>query len=358
MPGTRSNPSEEVDNNNNSHDNSVVEDNSSVDSNIINSLLDMDNQKKKRKLPMAKGKTTKKKGPKAGGKKVPNFYPEEDLFLCRAFVNVSENPIKGNNQKTDTFWTSIHEHFAKLYDEETEDKVEGCGGDRTAHSLMNRFQRQIQKNVNTWNGHYKQIKSTPQSGVNEEGYIEQANELFNEIEGKQFKFDKCIPILHQMPKFNPMKKWNSDDEEEDTDDEVPDGEKKRAAVTTINEVSEPMGARLTRPIGTKRAKKMAKELAKGVPVNERSMSIAKLAASTELLASSIALKADNDASIKLAQMYFQLGDQDKARKILDKVDQKMNGDNVATSLAVNASPTSSVSSAMQGAGAVGPTEEV
>ena len=44
-------------------------------------------------------KAKKAKQPKVKAKKKPNWVPTEDTTLCRAYINVSEDPITGVDQK-------------------------------------------------------------------------------------------------------------------------------------------------------------------------------------------------------------------------------------------------------------------
>ena len=56
-------------------------------------------------------------------KRQTNFSKEEDLFLCRAFVNVSQDPIKGNDRKGSTFWADVKIKFDAIFLEEAEDPL-------------------------------------------------------------------------------------------------------------------------------------------------------------------------------------------------------------------------------------------
>ena len=66
------------------------------------------------------------KKPPRGGK----FTVEEDLLLVSAWLNISMDPIAGNQQKHNAFWEKIYEYFKK---EKT-----SCTN-RTANSLMHRW---------------------------------------------------------------------------------------------------------------------------------------------------------------------------------------------------------------------------
>ena len=76
------------------------------------------------KMPPKRKNNTKKKGG-TPAKKAKNGQPDSDekskrrrnwinienVWLCKAFVNVSTDPTKGVGQKAETFWTNIKEVF-------------------------------------------------------------------------------------------------------------------------------------------------------------------------------------------------------------------------------------------------------
>ena len=47
-------------------------------------------------------------------KKGKNYTPTEDVLICRAWINQSENAIKGMDQKGDVFWSSVHQTYMQL----------------------------------------------------------------------------------------------------------------------------------------------------------------------------------------------------------------------------------------------------
>jgi hypothetical protein len=67
------------------------------------------------------------------------FTPEEDVFLCWAYVNVSLDPAVGTDQSTETFWKKVADKFALLYKEESEILFENAPP-RPPASLLTRFQ--------------------------------------------------------------------------------------------------------------------------------------------------------------------------------------------------------------------------
>jgi hypothetical protein len=54
-----------------------------------------------------------KRGPSSLGRpsKASNFVAGEDVALCKAYVNVTLNPIDGVEQKASSFWDHIRRNF-------------------------------------------------------------------------------------------------------------------------------------------------------------------------------------------------------------------------------------------------------
>ena len=185
-------------------------------------------------------------------KKLPNWTVAEDVILARSFVNTSQNPLVGNDQKGSNFWKTVHEKFNFLVD--GDEDIENFGRDQDA--CMNRFQRQISKQVQKWNKYFKQLNEEKPSGTSKDKWPDLATDRFCEEEGYPFKFQGAALVLHAMPKFNPMvdvTELDDDDIEDDDEIEV-SGDTKPAAV---NIIGAPMGAHIKRPIGNKAAKREA-----------------------------------------------------------------------------------------------------
>jgi hypothetical protein len=73
---------------------------------------------------------------------------------CKAYVNVTLNPIDGVGQKPSAFWDHIHRKFCPLLKQDNPFKALP---DRDSESLKNRFQRMIQKKMNVDNKYFKQV---------------------------------------------------------------------------------------------------------------------------------------------------------------------------------------------------------
>ena len=52
-----------------------------------------------------------------------NYTREEDELICKAFVSVTTDPVKGASQKGSTFWQAVHRKFYLPFDEEASMQV-------------------------------------------------------------------------------------------------------------------------------------------------------------------------------------------------------------------------------------------
>jgi hypothetical protein len=191
-----------------------------------------------------------KTGSSSGGRpsKASNFVTVEDGALCKAYVNVTLNPIDGVGQKSSAFWDHIHRKYCVLLKDGNPSKALL---ERDSESLRNGFQRQIQRKMNVYNKYYKQVKECPSSGTIEEELYKIAVQNYRDAEGHAFSFSHCVEVLQQFPKFNPM--VDDVDQSSDVAVEVLDCDKKPAA--SVNKIGTPMGASLKQPPGSKKAMK-------------------------------------------------------------------------------------------------------
>ena len=59
----------------------------------------------------AKNKVQKQKNKKKSTSRKPHFNEIDNVYLCRAYCSVSEDPILGANRKGDTFWNAVSRSF-------------------------------------------------------------------------------------------------------------------------------------------------------------------------------------------------------------------------------------------------------
>lgn len=90
-----------------------------------------------------------------------NFTIEEDMLLISAWKNISLDPIQGNNQTQQTYWSRIASYYNEYKTFPTE---------RTPSSLCNRWSS-IQLCVSKFQGFYNQIDDQNQSGMTGEDKV-------------------------------------------------------------------------------------------------------------------------------------------------------------------------------------------
>jgi len=192
-----------------------------------------------------------------------NFSKVEDELLCRAYVNATTNSVCGTDQKLKDFWKDIKSKFDALC---VSEQVEEDREERNWEALHVRYTKKIQPQVLLFNPFYKRIADCPPSGTTKDDWPRLAANEFSKAKDSDFKFLHCVPILHQLAKFDPM----TDDDQvidmtEDDDptttllDDDDGGGGKPKAMPTTNKIGKPMGSSLSRPIGQKQAKRLAKE---------------------------------------------------------------------------------------------------
>ena len=241
-------------------------------------------------------------------KRPPNFVEEEDIILCRAVVNISQDSATGTDQTIEIYWQRIQSVFDELKgkDDDLEDLP-----DRTSSALKNRFDRHIKPGINRFNGFYKALKDQNPSGWNEDKFIEESCQNYLQAEGKPFPWSKCAPILWKCPKCDPIVCDLVADPE--------DPEKK------ANVVAKVMGEGKERPIGSKAAK--AGKTKKPDAASIASIETAKLAtmrdmnANSGLIATAMGFQAQTfnfqsaiSALMDEAKMYRELGDEENCRR--------------------------------------------
>ncbi|KAF7136313.1 hypothetical protein RHSIM_Rhsim08G0115200 [Rhododendron simsii] len=123
------------------------------------------------------------------------FLVEEDKILCCAWLEVSQDPVKGANQRKEKLW----EHIACLYKER---KPNYNSGARTTKSLQCRMAL-INKAINKFRGCVRSVEHQHPSGASEIDILEKSKILFAQDmdEKKGFQFDHVWPILKEAEKW-------------------------------------------------------------------------------------------------------------------------------------------------------------
>jgi len=194
---------------------------------------------------------------------------------------------------------------------------------RTTTSLTNRFQKQLQKNLNEWNGCYKQIKDSKPSGTTEDNMRNMADELYSELnEARPFNFRHVVDTLHQMPKFNPIHQdYNLNDMSGvDDDDDDDDGAHSYSSKTTNNNKA-PKGSAMERPTGNKKkAKQQLKDSVSLIVIaSHRAKTLEKMARSGVHIAKVMQHTARMQSMSANARMYLSMGHREEAIKIMEEL---------------------------------------
>ncbi|XP_010512216.1 PREDICTED: uncharacterized protein LOC104788193 [Camelina sativa] len=124
-----------------------------------------------------------------------SYSIQEDIHLCHVYLDVSQNPIIGINQKGDQLWARIEAEYHKS---------EVCRlQPRPKRSLQTRM-TSILAAVSKLRGCVNQIENKNPSGASEKDILNQANMLLTQYETykRGFKFDHVWPILKGIEKFS------------------------------------------------------------------------------------------------------------------------------------------------------------
>ena len=261
-----------------------------------------------KKAPAKKRASKKKKAPavKGQGKRTPNYTNEEDLFLCKAYINKTVNIGKGTDIMSLVFWGGIKNKFVEIYMEEAE-VIPPHLDTRDASSLKTRWVRNINKYCQLWNKYYIRAQATPKSGENQDYYINLATEDYEEELGKPFLWSHCIPTLLSVPTFFPKTLEAKEGEE--------GGEE---AASKINQLGAAMGDTLKRPGGQKAFKKGEKDAMTAATIESKMM-----VQNEEQIASSNRLndimdrKSRMDSLMQMARMAREMGDMETAKEYMD-----------------------------------------
>jgi hypothetical protein len=305
---------------------------------VAAAVADPSAKKAKGRPPGAKNKThlqgKPQKPQKTKNQKTsnPRFVSAEDVILCKAYKSVSEDPIKGCNQKIEDFWLAIKQKYDMLLDDE--DVIKALPRNRTVNAIRTRWERHIKVEMPKYNKHYKACKTPLQSGWTEEMYRNVAKDCFLEEYGYKFKFLECCDILWEMPKFDPMVDQEAeveivDGNEDDNSETAEDGGTQGGG--GHNKVGgRIMGSANTRPVGNKTAKRLQQAQEKNSRLDLLRIKVVKnLGASigdpTRQLAEVIEKSALNEQRLTLIGQFIAMGQHDKAAALSQKMEYELFG---------------------------------
>ncbi|KAA1091080.1 hypothetical protein PGT21_050242 [Puccinia graminis f. sp. tritici] len=125
-------------------------------------------------------------------KKAPNYTETEDFEVCRAWVQVSEDPMVGTNQDGNMFWSRV----STLYHEAVPDPI------RPVDSLKKRWSNYLQPLINKFRGFVNLVKSRNESGASAEDQLNRALRLYSQDQQSHFKYLRCYNLLAKSPKWH------------------------------------------------------------------------------------------------------------------------------------------------------------
>jgi hypothetical protein len=105
---------------------------------------------------------------------------------------ISQDPIIGNQQKSNAFWNRIFEHFRKYRP----------GSDRIARSLDSKW-GQIKHDVGEFIGCHKQVMKNKPRRTSAEDIIRLAKEMYQvkSAKGSEFTFVHCWVLVKDFPRW-------------------------------------------------------------------------------------------------------------------------------------------------------------
>ncbi|CDF40639.1 unnamed protein product [Chondrus crispus] len=130
-----------------------------------------------------------------------NFTSEEDIFVGRAWIRVSEDPVTGSEQKGARFYDRMCDHYhtfnAPGFEKRTMESI------RTGSKLIN-------KECVKFGSCFVAVRRSKPTGVSEEDMIRMATEFFNDVQiqhpndhvGRKFKFLPVWKLLRSHEKFS------------------------------------------------------------------------------------------------------------------------------------------------------------
>lgn len=96
-------------------------------------------------------------------KRSSSYTNEEDLHLCRVYLDISTNSIKGIDQSKDQFWSRVDHHYNST-------KLDSIRQPRPKRSLQARMQV-ILTAVGKLRGCVRQVENLNPSGASEQDIV-------------------------------------------------------------------------------------------------------------------------------------------------------------------------------------------
>ncbi|TVU25299.1 hypothetical protein EJB05_27791, partial [Eragrostis curvula] len=144
---------------------------------------------------MPEDATPSKRPPKRGS----NYSVEEDIQVCKSWINISNDAVVGTDQPGATYWERIAQDFHKNKNFES---------DRSANSIEHRCQT-ILKECMRFHGYFEEIERCHPSGVPYQEHLLQAQKLYGtKNKGKRCPFIDCWLVVRHTEKFSALQDLN------------------------------------------------------------------------------------------------------------------------------------------------------
>ncbi|EHS63207.1 uncharacterized protein PGTG_21358 [Puccinia graminis f. sp. tritici CRL 75-36-700-3] len=187
-------------------------------------------------------------------KKAPNYTEPEDYELCRAWVQVSEDPAVGTNQEGSTFWQRVW----TVYREAVPSPKQPVA------SLKKRWSNNLQPAINKFRGIVHQVEGLNESGASVEDQLNRALRLYTQDQETHLKHLRCYNLLVKSPKWNSYcRDSNQKETGKKKQAQSPSSEAPQSQLASTPAPSDPVSefegtgstpSILERPIGKKKAK--------------------------------------------------------------------------------------------------------
>ncbi|VFQ97540.1 unnamed protein product [Cuscuta campestris] len=141
------------------------------------------------KSTKGKGKKRNQEGTSGRSASKPWTATEEEA-LARAWVNISQDPIKGNAQTSDGFWNKVTHEFHVLMNSKPY---------RLFHSVSSKY-RDMNKKIGWFASYYNKAHVNRPSGVSDDNVLKTALEKYQAKHGP-------FPHLKAWEVFNASSKW-------------------------------------------------------------------------------------------------------------------------------------------------------
>ena len=127
-----------------------------------------------------------------------NFTKDDQIALCHAWLDMSEDPLVGTDQCSSDFWAKVAVNFNKSMEDSG-----NVNRSREPNGIQLHWRDILQKSVNIFCGAYAKSKHVEKSGYTEQDYIDLALKIYSDSMPKQqaFKLIHCWQILRNKPKW-------------------------------------------------------------------------------------------------------------------------------------------------------------